>query len=314
MKQSVFDGMEYVYAVYREGSFQRASEKLFISQPSISASVRRVEERIGSQIFDRSMKPLGLTECGKKYISLVEDIMVMEREFTEFVNDWEGLRCGKLVLGGSSFFCSLILPPMIAAFREKYPRITLELIEESTGKLEDMLDRGQIDLMVDYAIPNAEKYDAALLQEDDVILAVPKTNPINRQLCAYQIPHEAIGTPAQNAVPTVPLAFFRNESFILMKPENDTRMRADALCALGGFQPKKTMEFDQQTTSYLMGCSGAGIAFVSSILVARLSPSLSTCYYRLQEPESIRQVQIFHKRGRYVTKAMQAFLETVSGL
>ena len=96
-----------------------------------------------------------------------------------------------------------------------------------------------------------------------------------------------------------------------MKPENDTRMRADALCALGGFHPKKTMEFDQQTTSYLMGCSGAGIAFVSSILVARLSPSLSTCYYRLQEPESIRQVQIFHKRGRYVTKAMQAFLETV---
>ena len=59
MKQSVFDGMEYVYAVYREGSFQRASERLFISQPSISASVRRVEERIGSQIFDRSVKPLG---------------------------------------------------------------------------------------------------------------------------------------------------------------------------------------------------------------------------------------------------------------
>lgn len=48
MKQSVFDGMEYVYAVYQEGSFQKASEKLFISQPSISASVRRVEERIGS--------------------------------------------------------------------------------------------------------------------------------------------------------------------------------------------------------------------------------------------------------------------------
>ena len=52
----------------QEGSFQKAAEKLFISQPSISASVRRVEERIGSQIFDRSMKPLGLTECGRQYI------------------------------------------------------------------------------------------------------------------------------------------------------------------------------------------------------------------------------------------------------
>ena len=58
MKQRVFDGMEYVYAVYREGSFQKAAEKLFVSQPSVSASVRRVEERVGSRLFDRSRKPL----------------------------------------------------------------------------------------------------------------------------------------------------------------------------------------------------------------------------------------------------------------
>lgn len=53
MKQRVFDGMEYVYAVYRGGSFQKAAEKLFVSQPSVSASVRRVEERVGSRLFDR---------------------------------------------------------------------------------------------------------------------------------------------------------------------------------------------------------------------------------------------------------------------
>lgn len=73
------------------------------------------------------------------------------------------------------------------------------------------------------------------------------------------------------------------------------------------------MEFDQQTTSYLVGCSGAGITFVSSILVSRLSPTPGTCYYRLKEPESIRYVQIFRKRGRYVTQAMKAFLETARG-
>lgn len=309
MKQSIFDGMEYVYAVYQEGSFQKASEKLFISQPSISASVRRVEERIGSQIFDRGMKPLGLTECGRKYISLVEEIMTIERDFCEYVNDLEGLCRGKLVLGGSSFFCSLILPPMIAIFRKKFPRITLEVVEESTGKLEDMLNRGLVDLVVDYAIPNAEKYTAEVLREDHVILAVPEANPINRQLRPFQIPHEIIGTSMQNSLAAVPLALFRNESFILMKPENDTRLRADALCSISGFSPKSTMEFDQQITAYLVGCSGAGITFVSSILVASLSPNPSTCYYHLQEPESIRYVQIFYKRGRYETKAMKAFLE-----
>ena len=112
-----------------------------------------------------------------------------------------------------------------------------------------------------------------------------------------------------------------------MKPENDTRARADALCRLGGFEPKTAMEFDQQMTAYLAGCSGAGITFVSSVLVSRLSPNPGICYYRLPEqeviavtwanahrfyrlpePESRRDIRLFWKRGRYKTRAMEAFL------
>ena len=90
--------------------------------------------------------------------------------------------------------------------------------------------------------------------------------------------------------------------------ENDTRARADALCRLGGFEPKTAMEFDQQMTAYLAGCSGAGITFVSSVLVSRLSPNPGICYYRLPEPESRRDIRLFWKRGRYKTRAMEAFL------
>ena len=101
MKQRVFDGMEYVYAVYREGSFQKAAEKLFVSQPSVSASVRRVEERVGSRLFDRSRKPLALTECGEAYIACTEKIFAMERDFTEYGRGCaaEGSRSG-----GAAFF------------------------------------------------------------------------------------------------------------------------------------------------------------------------------------------------------------------
>ena len=153
MKQRVFDGMEYVYAVYREGSFQKAAEKLFVSQPSVSASVRRAEERVGSRLFDRSRKPLALTECGEAYIACAEKIFAMERDFTEYVNDWEGLRRGKLAVGGSSLFSSLLLPPMMASFRERYPGITLTLAEETTPRLEEMLRQGTGDIVGDYTIP-----------------------------------------------------------------------------------------------------------------------------------------------------------------
>ena len=102
----MFQGMNYVYEVYKEQSFSRAAANLFISQPSLSANVRRVEKRVGYPIFDRSTKPLGLTECGQRYIRSVEQILAVEQEFSDYINDWGELKTGKLILGGSSFFSS----------------------------------------------------------------------------------------------------------------------------------------------------------------------------------------------------------------
>ena len=96
----MFQGMEYVYEVYLEKSFSKAAEKLFISQPSLSANVKRVEHHIGYPIFDRSTKPLSLTECGVQYIKAVEKIKSIQNEFEGFVNDWGDLKKGALTLGG----------------------------------------------------------------------------------------------------------------------------------------------------------------------------------------------------------------------
>ena len=145
----MFQGMEYVYEVYLEKSFSKAAEKLFISQPSLSANVKRVEHHIGYPIFDRSTKPLSLTECGVQYIKAVEKIKSIQNEFEGFANDWGDLKKGTLTLGGSNLFSSWILPPLIADFARRYPLIQISLIEETTANLARMLRHGQLDLMLD---------------------------------------------------------------------------------------------------------------------------------------------------------------------
>ena len=70
--------------------FFKGCRKSFISQPSLSANDGRVESRIGYPVFDRSTKPLGLTECGEQYIRCVERIMNIEKDFSDFINDWGG--------------------------------------------------------------------------------------------------------------------------------------------------------------------------------------------------------------------------------
>lgn len=309
MEENIFQGMEYVYEVYRQGSFQKAAEKLFISQPSVSASVRRAEERAGCCLFDRSMKPLQLTECGRHYIDAVERIMAVEHEFSEFVNDRNGLKRGSLVLGGSSMFSSLVLPPLMGEFRKRYPDISLELVEETTVNLEEMLLKGSIDLMFDYESAGSSAFTGEFFEEDRMILSVPKAFVDKNRLGKYLLDPAEISKAGAIGVPAVPLSEFENMPFVLLKPANDSRRRARQICADYGFEPNVIMEFDQQMTAYLASCSGIGISFTGSLLISRTAPNPDVCCFLLDGPHSRRNVCVFKKRGRYTTGAAKAFIE-----
>lgn len=308
----MFQGMEYVYAVYQEKSFSKAAQKLFISQPSLSATVKRVEQKVGYPIFDRSTKPLSLTECGEKYISAVEKIMAVENEFVDFINDWGELKTGSLVLGGSSLFSSWILPQIMGAFSRKYPLVKIALVEENTSRLEELLQSGGVDLVMDNCILDSSVFDRCEYREEHLLLAVPGIFSINEKLQGYGISAEDIrkGIFLNPEVPGVPLEYFEKEPFILLKPDNDTGKRAMNLCQDHGFTPNVVFELDQQQTAYNVTCSGLGISFVSDTLVSLGTDNPNVIYYKLEGKDNTRKLFFYWKKGRYFSRVMEEFLKT----
>ena len=306
----MFHGMEYVYEVYKEKSFSQAAHNLFISQPSLSAAVKKAEEKIGYPIFDRSTKPLTLTECGKAYIRAVENILSVQADFSNYVNDLGELKNGTLVLGGSSLFSSWILPQLMEKFHQEYPHVKISLIEENTVKLEKLLQDGNIDLVLDNSILSTTVFSNCIFQEERLLLAVPEAFAINQELTEYQISMDQIRSGAfkNEDVPPVPLNHFSRESFVLLKPANDTRKRALALCHLYGFVPKTIFEMDQQQTAYYVTCSGFGISFVSDTLIAKGADMPGVIFYKLDGENSRRNLLFYWKKERYFSKAMQEFL------
>ena len=306
----MFRGMEYVYAVYKEKSFSKAAEKLFISQPSLSANVKREEQCVGYPIFDRSTKPLGLTEPGKKYIETVEKILSMQNEFSEYIDDLGDLKTGKLVLGGSSLYSSWVLPPLMGQFAKKYPQVQLELIEETTVNLRKMLQNGEIDFLLDNCELEDEIFERQMYRKEYLVLAVPKHFKINDGLEEFQISVEAIRELSflSELVPSVDLSLFAREPFILLKPENDTRIRAMELCKQCEFTPNVVFELDQQMTSYNITCSGMGISFISNTLISKVPESSDVLYYKLGDKLSCRNLYFYWKRNSYFSRVMQEFL------
>ena len=308
--EEIFQGMEYIYEVYKEKSFSKAARKLFISQPSLSANVKRIEQKIGYPVFDRSTNPIQLTECGARYIGAVEEIIAVQNSFANYISDYGELRTGHLRLGGSNLFSSYVLPKLIGNFTERFPKVTIELVEETTANLEKFLGAGLLDIVVDNSRFNEAIFGMQLYRTEHLLLAVPRHLKENEGLASYQlIPNgSGKGTKFQKGTKAVPLELFKEAPFLLLKQENDTRQRAIQICKEHGFSPKVVLELDQQVTSYNITCSGMGISFVSDTLIRRVPPHPDVIYYKLDGDEVERDICFYWKQGKYMSRAMTEFL------
>ena len=84
--------MEYIWRVYQEGSFSKAAEKLYMTQPALSIAVKRVEASLGAELFDRTRHPLELTEAGYAYVNAIRRVRDTEDDLRREIDDLRGLR------------------------------------------------------------------------------------------------------------------------------------------------------------------------------------------------------------------------------
>lgn len=309
----MFQGMNYIYEVYKEMNFSKAAKNLYISQPSLSAAVKKVEQQLGFPIFDRSTNPIQLTEFGIEYIKAAEQIIDVERGFENFINDINELKIGSVSIGGTNLFASHILPPILSQFTEKYPFINVNLVEASTTELTEKLLSGKLDLIIENTMLDHNIFSKKFFCEEHLILTVPKKFESNKEAAAYALTAEEIrqGVHLDNGFPAVPLHFFKDDPFLFLKSGNDTRTRADRICHNDHFTPKIKLKLEQQVTAYNLTCYGMGISFNGDLLINHVPPNDQLVYYKLDDKESTREVNFYYKQNRYITKAIKEFLNCI---
>ena len=310
----MFNSMNYVYEVYKERSFSKAAANLYISQPSLSATVKKVEERIGAPIFDRSVSPIQLTECVRPYIKAVEAIMDTQSRFENYLNDLNELKTGQIAIGGSNLFASYILPPVITRFTQKYPLVKVHLVEANTPQLVDQLFRGTLDMVIDNSSFPDAIYHHHLYTQETLLLAVPASFASNEKAASYRLTIQDVldRRHVKEDTPCVPLSLFQDDPFILLRSGNDTRSRAEKICQAQSFSPNIILKLDQQVTAFHICCYGMGITFVSDLLLAHIPNGGDCYYYKLDADYAGRSIYFYHKETRYVTRAMEEFLRIAS--
>lgn len=151
--------LRYVVAVAEERNFRRAADRVFVSQPSLSASVKKLEGELGVRLFERGPREVLLTEAGEQVVAQARRVLEEAARVRQVAREKRDPLRGVLRLGVIHTIAPYLLPGLVAALRTAAPAMPLDIEENITSSLDQMLRGGLIDVAVlalPYAAPGVE--------------------------------------------------------------------------------------------------------------------------------------------------------------
>ena len=300
--------LEYIYAVHKAGSFSKAAENLYITQPALSMSVKKIESSLGMPLFDRSARPIQLTEAGRIYIAMIENMIALEEDAFNRIHDIHELKTGNLCVGGSHYINAYILPDAIAAFSSKYPGISLELVEASSATLADMLTERLIDITFSCRDDLIANFGHTPAFTDHILLAVsPEILNLDCGLSAHEV---LDGKHLESGCPAIPAKALEGLEYILLSEGNNLHDRAMTIFQEAGIRPRIRLEISQLATSYYLARAKLGAAFISDRMIFPQENALK--FYKVDSKITERQFYAVLPRREYTSLAVRAFIKIIA--
>lgn len=307
----MFHNKDYIYCIYKEGSFSKAAEALHIAQPSLSADVGRLEKRLGVQLFNRKTKPITVTPFGLEYIHAIEQIYEIEEHLQTLAYEVHSLQSGHLAIGGSSLDNPYMITQTIARFKKLYPNVQLRIHDTNTVHSKQMLDDGKLDLVITNRPMDVSKYEKLFCYDESLIWVIPSELPINQELQGRELHSSDLGDRIFDVPDSrcVSAAELENVPLILLDNTNYLRTCVDMIFQESKVEPNIVLEAENVSISYNFAMQGVGAALISNRLVENLNCNGKLRYYKLLSPYSKRDAYVYYSKGRYVTAAMKKFIE-----
>jgi LysR family hydrogen peroxide-inducible transcriptional activator len=287
--------LQYALQISIDKNFSRAAEKLHIAQPSLSQQLSKLEKEIGVLLFQRTTNSVEVTYAGSLFVEKAQTILDMVEQIKREMADISQMRKGKLVVGSLPITGAHVLPMVLPVFQARYPEIEIMLMEETSANLEHMTASGQIDISLLSLPLQDETLTYEPLIEEEIVLAIPPQHELAR---------ETVGQTH-----TVDIAELRDEPFIALKKGQGFRKIALDLCEHAGFTPTIVFESSNIETVQSLVAAGMGIAFVPHMVSRGGWSQLAPVYLSLSNRPT-RTLVIAYRKGRYLSKAVEAFMTT----
>lgn len=277
--------LRYFCAVARTGSFTRAAETQRVAQPSLSQQIRRLEQEFGVPLFERLGRVTRLTPFGEELLIEADQILRHVAGAESAVASLRDGSRGRLRVGAIPTILPYFLAPRLAEFRDIHPEVEIVLSEDTTPRLIERLQAGELDLAL-AALPlrNPDLLCTELFREP-LLVAVGRRHRLARAA-------------------SVDLAEVRHERMLLLKEGHCFRDDVLTACTRAKVEFHSIFESDQFASIFPLVASGFGVSLVPAMAV----PQAKDCRILPLARPAFRRVGYVQARQRFPSKPRQAFL------
>lgn len=292
------DQLRILKAIASEGSFKKAAESLYISQPAVSLQVQNLERQLSVPIFDRGNRKAAFTEEGKVLLRYGNRILSLCDESCRAIEDLRSLNGGTLVIGASQTTGTYLMPRLIGLFRQKYPQIAVQLQVHSTRRISWSVANGQVNLAIIGGKVPPELNNVLQITpyaEDELALILPKLHPFSK------------------------LEYIQKEDlyrlrFIALDTQSTIRKVIDQVLNQNGIDSTRfKIEMELNSVEAIKNAvqSGLGAAFVSISAISKELELGILHWVKIEDITIRRTLSIVVNPNRYRSKASQAFSKEI---
>lgn len=289
-----FREFRYMIAVADCQSITKAAAKLYVSQPSLSHLIARVEQELGLKLFDRTAYPIRLTYAGERYVDTARKILMLDDDMRrEFMDISEG-RKGRITVGIPTERGGYMLSGILTRFKKEFPGIEVSVLEGSSELLIDSVLKGQTNFII---IPETQKVpelEQELIYREELffIAGHEMVKEFNCCLDSHTVnPEKLSGMP-----------------FVLQNRGHSIRKIADSIFKKYQIIPQVVMETHSSLTAATMAAAGSAVTIVPARTVEMVNQTDGYGIYSIGEPPVTWDVVACYRKDAYLDKTQRRFI------
>lgn len=286
-----FDQLRIFLEIVRLGSFSRAAETCFRSQPAVSAQVRQMEEELGIKLFDRVASRVQLTAAGKRFSEYAREMLELRRRAIQEMGEMNTVPRGELVIGANEATCLYILPGVFAEFKKAYPEVQISIFRTHGAAVVQRVLENSLDFGIAQLPVQDRRLERVVIHTDEICMLVPSAHALARS-----------GPVEPQALVPFPL---------LLPKGGRTRAILDEYLMPVREQMQISMELESSEMLKRFVQAGLGISFIARTYVHAEVKTGSLKLVSLQGRPSM-QLGLIYRKDKPLSRAALAFIQVAT--